>query len=301
MKKILHLALNNLRQNSLCDALATLGEYKEIDWIKEQHQDNFHQKVIDASKWADIVFMQLQTPGVITPELAKQMGGFRINWTGDVRQPLPQWYIDLGKEIDLSLFTNTADVQVMREHGCRADYLQTGFDHNIFRKIPMEKKYDIVFMGNHYHDTFPLSKLRYDMVHQLKATYGDRFHLFGMAWGLPSTNLMYNQEEENRVYNQSKIAINLSHFELPRYSSDRIQRIMGAGCFCLTHWYPEMKQDYSPLLNLDKWIDPIDLMRKIDHYLEYEEQREKIASTGYKLAHAKHTWHYRIKELKKLI
>jgi hypothetical protein len=36
--KVLHLALNNLRQPALCDALASLGEYREIDWIREERE-----------------------------------------------------------------------------------------------------------------------------------------------------------------------------------------------------------------------------------------------------------------------
>lgn len=303
--KVLHIALNMLRQTALCDALASLGEYKEIDWIAYEQQfgrSALRQHCIDTAKAfePDIIFMQLQTPDVLDRHTLEQMPGYKINWTGDVRQPLPQWYIDLGA--DLTLFTNTADVDVMREHGLNAGYLQTGFDPAIFNRgsAAVEKEHDIVFVGNHYGDTFPLSKLRYDMVHALHERYGKRFTLIGGNWDIPHFDTMYNQPLQCEIYRKTKIAINLSHFDLPRYSSDRIFHIMGSGCFCLSKDYPEMYRDL-PLMSLLTWNFIDDLIDTIDKVLDYDEWRIEIAERGYNYAHESCTWQARIDRLKLIL
>lgn len=304
--KILHIALNNLRQASLCDALQEQGEYLEIDWINEVRRNGvqtFRRDLITRAQQfkPDLTFMQLQTPDIVDPETAKQIPGYKVNWTGDVRQPLPQWYVDLGKVIDLSLFTNTSDVDAMRKAGCKADYLQTGFDQNIFfPKKEGEQVFDIVFMGNHYGELFPLSRFRYEMVHRLRNRYGEHFHLFGKAWDIKYQDLMYNQAGECSVYRRTKIAINLSHYELPRYSSDRNLRIMASGCFCLSHYWPQAEKDFLTS-EIAYWRSLDDLEKSIDHYLIHEKERKLIATGGALLVHGRDTWHHRIKQLLDLI
>jgi ornithine carbamoyltransferase len=68
---------------------------------------------------ADVLFMQLQTPTVVDPSTLKEvrdMGVMVINWTGDVRDPIPQHYIDLAPHVDITAFTNHPDVLTMREY-----------------------------------------------------------------------------------------------------------------------------------------------------------------------------------------
>jgi hypothetical protein len=305
--KILHIALNMLRQDALCDALASLGEYHEIDWIKYKDTHGvpaLRNHIIQVSNEIkpDIVFMQLQTAGIIDPDTARQIPGFRINWTGDVRQPLPDWYVELGKAIDLSLFTNTADVEAMRTEGCKADYLQIGFDQNVYQKADREKDIDIVFMGNHYgNSVYPLSQLRWDMVHRLKEVYGERFQLYGGNWDIPAKYVQHNTKEECDIYQRSRIAINLSHFDLPRYSSDRIHSIMASGTFCLSHRFQDMELEFTPANNVGVWSTIDELLDLIETYLKFPALMDAIAKDGYELVHSRDTWAKRIEQLKTML
>lgn len=305
--KVIHVALNNKRQTALCDALASLGEYKEIDWCAEERRiglDRFQQFLIDEAQAfrPDIIFMQLQNDKVVRPETAKQLPGFIMNWTGDVRQPTPQWYIDLGRVIDRTLFTNTADVEALRKAGCKADYLQIGFDPNVFCKTGIEKSGpEIVFLGNNYHNGFPLSQLRSDMVQRLYNVYGDRFQVYGAPWNVPSKTVEHNTKEECEIYQRAKIAINISHFDLGRYSSDRIHSIMASGAFCLTKWYPEIEKEFTPGEHVGVWHDLDELISLVDFYLKLDHTRESIAQRGYELVHSRDTWAARIQELKKML
>lgn len=305
--RIIHVALNNRRQDALCNALASLGPYLEIDWISEIRTKGVGQFRADLIRTAnefqpDVIFMQLQNPDVIDPGTARQLPGFRINWTGDVRQPLPDWYIDLGRAIDLSLFTNTQDVIEMERHGAKADYLQIGFDPNVFCKTGIERSGpEIIFMGNNYGTTYPLSKFRYEMVHRLHEVYGERFQVYGGQWDIPAKVVQHNTKEECEIYQRAKIGINLSHFDLGRYSSDRIHSIMGSGCFCLTKWYPEIEKEFEAAHNIGIWNDLEELVELVGVYLKFDGIREPIAQAGYELVHSRDTWAMRIEQLKTML
>ena len=250
----------------------------------------------------DIVFMHLQRGGVLSQESVDEMKktAMLISWCGDVREELPQHYIDLGKHISLTLFTNMEDVWKLRKAGVKADFLQVGFDSQNFNpegsindKIP-----EIIFMGSNYQHQFPLSSYRESMVKRLKNEFGDRFGVYGSNWGTISNGLITNYAEEGQAYRSCKIAISLSHFERTKYASDRLFRILGSGPFCLTHTYPELEKDFEPEVDLDVFTSIDDLVSKIKYYLKNEELRKKIAIEGCRRARQNFTWHHFAENLK---
>ena len=304
--KILHIALNYIvPQEALNLALSSFAsEYKQIDWIalnKQMGTPNLRKHIIEESNKfnPDITFMQIQNPDIIDEETAKALKGFVVNWTGDVRQPLPKWYYRIGKQINLTLFTNVNDIEALKTFGINADYLQIGYSDINFKLNENEnniKQADIVFMGNNYNRLFPLSDMRLEMIKQLKNKFGIRFNVYGTGWEANGyrNNLMFKEKQESAVYNNCKIAINLSHFDLKRYSSDRIFRIMGSGAFCLTKYYPEIEKDFIDGEHLAVWHDLEDLKDKISYYLENETLRRMIANNGYDKVRKEDTWHIRI-------
>lgn len=311
--KILHIALNYIIEqaglNKVLQDFAT--EYKQIDWIKlnkEIGTINLRKLIVDTSNkfMPDVTFMQIQNPNIIDVETAKQLKGFVMNWTGDVRQPLPKWYYEIGKEINLTLFTNFEDINKLKLYKTNSDYLQIGYDDVIFKKhsdINLELKHDIVFMGNNYGKIFPLSEMREAMIRRLKINYNNQFIVYGTGWEYLEfkKNLMFKEVQESITYNQCKMAINLSHYNLPRYSSDRIFRIMGSGALCLTKWYPEIEKDFSNNEHLIIWHTLPDLIDKINYFLVHETERKQIAENGYNLVKYRDIWQKRINSDLKLI
>ncbi len=224
-------------------AIASLGsETKVIDWVKiytDYGVDFLNEHLLKTVDdfMPDLIFMQIQLENIVfidTIKKIKEKNICIINWTGDVRQPTPQWYKDMGAIIDLTLFTNTTDIEELRKCGIKADYLQVGFENNIF--IPTGEKADypeIVFLGSNYVDAFPFSQERIDMVEMLRSRYAGKFNVYGRNWG---TDFLQNNDEAI-CYRSCKIAINQNHYRLPRFSSDRLLRIMGSGAFCLSYHY----------------------------------------------------------------
>lgn len=256
----------------------------------------------------DIVFMHLQSGEVLNIETIKKMSESSkvLNWTGDVRHPLQSFYMEIGRYIDSTLFTNVDDIDTCKQNGVEADYLQVGFDSNHFNPLgkfdEKNSKYpEIIFMGSNYgEDAFPLSSLRYQMAHRLKQEFGNRFGVYGNGWsGLESGNIT-SYEEEGLAYRSCKIAINLSHFAYKRYSSDRMYRILGSGALCLSHHYPDIEMDFEIGKDLVVWENIDDLVSKIKKYLLCESDRGIIALNGCLKARTKFTWHHFAENLKEL-
>lgn len=295
--KLLHIGIFNNQepQWSLRKALESISsDYIEFDW---QSIPNVNETLIALSDDVDVIFLQIQSPNVISPTL---LGAIKhkvkiFNFTGDVRQPLPQWYIDLAPHCT-TLFTNNTDAEYLKSLGYDAEYFQIGYNSEFY--IYQGDKYivspQIVFMGNNYPGAFPLSQFRYDMVSFLQREYGDKFGIYGK--GYPGAiDLNYKQKEEANVYRSALIGINCSHFNLKQYSSDRMLRIMACGCFCLTHRFDDMEKEFAEGVHLAAWNDFDELKTKIDKYLATDKLRNMVAQTGHHLVTTKYTWDYRIK------
>lgn len=301
---------NNEPNTALRNAFQKVSKiYVEVAWNLIP-KDWLHEYVAQALRnlhKVDLIFLQLQAPDIIkgvTLEMMKQTGAFICQWTGDARQPLPRHYIDFGRQIDLSLFSNQNDVDTMRSNGVKADFLQVAADHTIYTPIgPKIITPNIVFMGNNYNNTFPLSKYRFKMVEFLRNHYRSDFGLYGCNWPKEwkIKSLMYNHQEEAKIYRSCKIAINLAHYDLKKYASDRLFRIMSSGAFCISKVYPEM-QEFENGKNMVTFNGELsDLKAKIDYYLRAHDLRMAIAKNGCEATHNNWTWDHRIQELLQII
>lgn len=233
-------------------------------------------------KQADLVFIQIQGDGLNqeTIKHLKNIGAFVIGWSGDIRNRLPECYFNYAKwGIDLTCFSNMTDVEIMRKCGYKSDWLQIGYDPEIYQlQGEVNSLAPIVFMGNSF-GHFPLSGLRKDMVRELKRAYGDNFKAFGS--GMPDGSFMGNQPGEAAVYRGAKIGINLSHFDSDRYSSDRLFRMLGCSVCVLSHNYKGIGKDFDIGNELIVWNDFNELKERINSLLSHEDgYRQLIAKQG---------------------
>ncbi len=301
MGKVLHISLGK-KNTALYAALESIAdEYKQIDWVEFRSDINRHILSWAAVWKPDLTFFHIQEEDVIEEDTLKKLSGVKINWTGDVRSPLPKWYTDLAPYFHVTLFTNMVDVRAMRKLGFNADYLQVGYEDSIYK--PEGDVYmspEIVFMGNNYKGAFPLSGKRTEMVVELRKKYGKRFQVYGNNWG---DALQYNGVPliEAGTYRGCKIAINQNHFNYERFSSDRIFRIMACGAFCISNHFKGIEKEFEIGKHLETFKTIPELKKKIDLYLNDDKKREKIAKAGCDLVRKKYTWQGRMKELKKII
>jgi spore maturation protein CgeB len=134
-----------------------------------------------------------------------------------------------------------------------------------------------------------------------RATPG--FNFYGNGWDLPVQTYMLAPHEEANCYRSCDIAINCSHFDYSRYSSDRMLRIMGCRALCMTHRFQDIEMDYKDGENVIVWNDFDDLVDKCKYWMKPEQlhQRRKIANAGYELVSKNATWSARAKELLEIV
>lgn len=255
-----------------------------------------------------LLFMQIQTPDVLKLDTLRALTSHVetiVNWTGDVRAPLPQWYYDVGALVTHTLFSSTTDARTLRRAGQPADFLQIGFDNDVYvpSAIEYRKRSNIVFMGNNYTNRFPLSQFRYELVHTIHRKYGKKFVLQGGNWPsvLCSANTTFNPKAEIKTLQSVAIAVSVSHFQYERYYSDRLLRFMACGPLVLQHWYPGIEMDFTPDKHLVVFHNITECMEKLDYYLKHPNEAAQIAEAGCRHVHENHTQKVRMNELQALI
>jgi hypothetical protein len=243
-----------------------------------------------------IIFMQIQAANIIHLETVKELkktGAFIINWNGDIRDATPQWMIDMAPYIDRTLFSNLRDAGNVVNGG----YLEIGYDPEIYNPVGDSLVLpEIGFFGNNYGSSkFPLSRMRIQMDNLLQRHFRGRYGVYGNNWHNCSGNFNHSQAEEAKAYRGIKIGINLSHFDEPKYSSDRIYRIMGSGVLCLAKEYKEMP--FIDGVHLRTWKTLPELIGLIKYYLEHEDERKQIAMQGNEFVNENYTFDNMVKNI----
>lgn len=251
----------------------------------------------------DCVFMQIQTPGVISPSTARYIGILStvFNFSGDIRLHLDDWYYETGKHLSCSLFTNMFDVRRMRERNVEADWMEIGFDPERYKTWdnPRRTTPSIVAHFNDYGvGYFPLSGYRLEILEALSKEFGKDFGVYGNVRGAKD-NFNSDQVMESRNYCGAKIALNVSHFCVEKYSSDRLLRILGSGTFCLTHNFPAIEELYKPGEHLVTFDSINELIEKCHYYLTHDDERRRIAAAGQKHAMENYTFLHMAENIKK--
>jgi hypothetical protein len=305
--RILHIALMK-GDSGFPRALKKLGEYLEIDFgaiLSAHGPAGLNRIIVDNVNnfKPDLVFMQIQTDGIIFPETARYVSerAFFLHWGGDKRKELSPYYTSIAPYVSLTCCTCEEDIQAMKDRGWKADFLQIGFDPQIYR--PGLEKVDcppIVFMGNNYGDQFPLSGQRREMVEFMQREFGDKFAVYGNGWPFNPHSFNHDQPLEARYYNSCKIAISYNHFDTLRYTSDRIFRILGSGALCISHRYKGIEKDFESGKHLETFGNLPELAEKCRTYLSDEANRSLIANNGKELAHSKFTFDHMAQNILKL-
>ena len=264
-------------------------------------EKDVNQKAIAMAKAfkPNLIFMQIQAANIIHIETVKEMkktGAFIVNWNGDIRATTPQWMIEMAEYVDRTLFSNDRDSKNVKNGG----YLEIGYDPQIYRPEGEALNLKpIGFFGNNYGSSmFPLSRMRIEMHNLLSRHFKGLYGIYGNNWHNVSGNFNHSQAEEAKAYRGIKIGINLSHFDEPKYTSDRIYRIMGSGCFCLAKEYEGMP--FIDGKHLRTWKTFPELIGLIKYYLEHEDERKQIAMQGNEFVGKNYTFHEMIKNLIKI-
>lgn len=300
--KLLNASLMCTGENGFTSEMRKIGT--EGYWELNPGTPNFNTeliKLVDAYS-PDLIYLQIQNPGIITEAAASYIGSKCIvfNHSGDIRAHLDQWYYDIGRFITCTLFTNNLDVSRLRDAGIESRWMEIGVDPTRYKDWgKMHKSPKIIFSGNNYGPGyFPLSQYRIEAVNRLKKEFGDDFGVMGTGWPDAIGEFNGDQVRESQQYSSALIALNISHFAVSRYSSDRLLRALASKCMVISHSYPNIQ--YIPGEHLAIFDHLDELVEKCHYYLDNKQERMKIADAGQKHALENYTFRHMAENIKNL-
>ena len=114
----------------------------------------------------------------------------------------------------------------------------------------------------------------------------------GEAWG----------REMYRIYRRSKIVVN-RHGEIAQGFANnmRLFEATGSGAMVLTEDAPNLCHLFLPGQEIVPYSSGTDLIQKLRHYLDHDEEREKIAKAGSGATHARHTYTHRGERIDRIL
>jgi Uncharacterized protein conserved in bacteria len=174
-------------------------------------------------------------------------------------------------------------------------------DEQIFYPLPLEKRYDIVFLGNgnsgYGRERYISLLIDYVKKHNLEIL------LAGSGWekyGYPY-QIIAHGKLLNIVYNLSKICVNIHNdrqylgIDLEMDANNRVFDLAMAQC-CQISNGEQMIVKYFDKDEVVTADDPQEWINKVDYYLNHPEERDNVSQKARQRAINEHTWHFRAKE-----
>lgn len=197
--------------------------------------------------------------------------------------------------------------EMIRAGAKRAEYLPFACDPGIHGKIELTEKdkitygSDICFIGNY-------QGINSERTKTLQSLSDLNLRIWGNGWeNIEDTNLgkcITNRpaygEEMVKIYNASKIAINIHHSQSITGINMRTFEAPACGCFLLTDELPELVKFCKPNEEIVCYKDISDLRNKIEYYLDNPDERKKIARKGQKEIRERHIYIRRMEQLIKI-
>ena len=95
------------------------------------------------------------------------------------------------------------------------------------------------------------------------------------------------------VFRQSKINLNITLRSIKTGIPLRVWDILGNGGFLLTNYQQELFEYFVPDEDFVYYTDYADLVKKVEYYLEHEEERCRIAANACEKVRSEHTFRKR--------
>lgn len=103
--------------------------------------------------------------------------------------------------------------------------------------------------------------------------------------------------EMPKVFNLSKINLNMTIRPIESGLPLRIFDILGCGGFLMTNYQTELTDMFDIGVDLEAYASIEELIDKCDYYLTHDSERMAIARRGYEKVASNHTYFHRIKEM----
>ncbi len=305
-------------------------EYKDVlffgfdDALDKTNKQKVNAELLEIVKKErpDLTFFFMYTDQFI-PDVLNEIRKYTktLNWFADDKWRFDNFSKHWCRYFDHVVTTDPDALRKYQEIGFRGAVLsQWAINDRVCKKGDEKKKYDVIFVGQ-------FNRYRKWVEKKLKKAGID---IVGFGWdrtGVGNSNRV-SYEEMIRLYNQSKIVLNLSNsitwdarflLSQPRagiayvkgyfmgsnkHKEDikaRFFEASGTGSFLLSYYVDHLEDYFVIGKEIAIYTDIDNMIDKITYYLENEEQREQIAHSGYIRTMSDHTYRKRFAEIFKAI
>jgi hypothetical protein len=159
-----------------------------------------------------------------------------------------------------------------------------------------ELAHEVAFVGggaNYGHPEWPY---RRQLVKWLQQSYGARYG----KYGYPEPTM--RGQDLNDLYASATVVVGDSvciDFTKEHYWSDRVYETIGRGGFLIMPYIIGLEEEFTDgeTIVFYQFGDLDELRRKIDYYIEHEDERERIRKAGQVYVREHATYHNRLKQL----
>lgn len=306
--KVLYLPIGS--QPGTCDGFKNAGVdldvYSFTNEAERISKSEVNARFIQRAKRfkPDLIHMQLQMTSIITPDtltkIRKELPNVVMtNWTGDIRTTPSNYFISISKVVDYSLLSHVGQIPMYKAAGCHNPrYWQIGFDPKIY--YPQKKKdfkYDVVFAGSSY-KIFPDSKLRLEIMRQLKQKFGQRFGLFGNGYPSSMKASYVPIEKINDVYNDSRCVLSVSNFnDVSHYFSDRLLMCLASGRPTIMYRFPSYDSYFGHMNDILLANNIDEIISMVEFCKQNPDEADRVGTNGYLKVLSEHSFTSRVIEL----
>lgn len=298
--------------------------------MREGGRKQMNKRLLEASatKQYDVYFFVLFTDEIkreTIQYISKQSGSVALNWFGDDHWRFSTFSKFYAPYFHWILTTDSRAVERYHAIGCRnVIKTQWAFNDHLYKKCNIAQDLDVTFVGQvHSHRKRIVDEL-------MKA--GIMVQCWGKGWSAGRLS----HEEMIQTYSRSRINLNftessvvfgakpLAKVFVTRRADDSMRlnspreiaanvgilfgnrfpqikgrnfEIPGAGGFLLTSRADNLEHYFVPGKEIAIFENVPDLIGKIRHYLEHDEEREQIRMAGYERARREHTYEIRFREI----
>lgn len=268
--------------------------------FKEKGKEQMNQQLLDLvqKEKPNLVFFCLFTDE-FKKETIRQIGQIAptFNWFCD-----DHWRFDNYSKFWAPYFTYisttaTSAIPKYKKIGYKnVIKTQWACNHFTYKKMNLPSKHDVTFIGQSYGN-------RKKIIDTLRSA-----DINVETWGYGWENGRVSQEEMIKIFNQSKININLSNSYQPWWKNiiygqehqqikGRNFEIPGCGGFTLSGQADNLGDYYKTEEEIVTYKNIRNLIKKVKYYLLHNKERECIAQAGYERTINEHTYEKRFNEI----
>ena len=275
-----------------------------VPWVsRNQVRRSFH-KILAAQieHYKPDVLLNLAMDGIDSAFLQEMKRHARL-LVGQIAYPLPQgenWRV-----YDLVISSLPNFVEYFRSLGVPGEFNRLAFEPTVLRHLQTQKKNILVsFVGSftsahgkrdqlleHLCSNVPMN-IWGNGVERLPEDSPIRDRYLGTAWGIR----MF------RILAASKIVVNY-HIDIAKsYANNmRLFEATGTGALLVTDWKENLHEMFEPGKEVVAYRDLDECVELVRYYLDHEDEREAIASSGQRRTLHSHTYLQRMQDLSTIV